>query len=233
MELLVKRVSSLIVLTLFFFSVSAENTIFEIVNRIKKRNPSDCSLASYHRSSDHYRVICIGKNLNRYLYRIPLTVDSNSSFLIDEDHYLNIDNGLDSIFLAGEFLGRAVKKINSSKDHQSDEPHILSLPGQPKLTLRLLDNETTPELGPFFRVVVDHIRHADHEVGSYTTRIINCKNDTYFKISSGRSTEDMEKNYQPPGNIQPISKKSILYSLRRSVCGEKEPVEINEEDILK
>ena len=41
------------------------NTNFEIVNRIKKRNPSDCSLASYHRSSDHYRVICIGKNLNR------------------------------------------------------------------------------------------------------------------------------------------------------------------------
>ena len=92
MELLVKRVSSLIVLTLFFFSVSADNTIFEIVNRVKKRNPSDCSLASYHRSSDHYRVICIGKSLNRYLYRIPLTVDSNSSLLIDEDHYLNIDN---------------------------------------------------------------------------------------------------------------------------------------------
>ena len=100
-----KRVSSLIVLTLFFFSVSADNTIFDIVNRIKKRNPSDCNLASYHRSSDHYRVVCIGKNLHRYLYRIPLTVDSNSSFLIDEDHYLNIDNGLDSIFLAGGLRG--------------------------------------------------------------------------------------------------------------------------------
>ena len=124
--------------------------------------------------------------------------------LIDEDHYLNIDNGLDSIFLAGEFLGRAVK-TNTSKDHQIDEPLILSLPGQPKLTLRLLDNETTPELGPYFRVVVDHIRHADHEVGSYTTRIINCKNDTYFKISSGRSIEEMEKNYQPPVMLINIS----------------------------
>ena len=192
MELLVKRVSSLIVLTLFFFSVSADNTIFEIVNRIKKRNPSDCSLASYHRSSDHYRVICIGKNLNRYLYRIPLTVDSNSSFLIDEDHYLNIDNGLDSIFLAGGFLGRAVKS-NTSKNLESDEPLILSLPGQPKLTLRLLDNETTPELGPYFRVVVDHIRHADHEVGSYTTRIINCKNDTYFKFPVGEVLKKWKK----------------------------------------
>jgi len=232
MELLVKRVLSLLFLSLFFFSISAENTIFKIVNRIKKRNPADCRLASFHRSSDHYQVICIGNNLNKYLYRIPLTVDSNSSFLIDEDHYLNIDNGLDSIFLAGEFLGRAVK-LTTSTDHQSREPLILSLPGQPKLTLRLLDNEIAPELGPFFRVVVDHIRNADHEVGSYTTRIINCKNDTYFKISSGRSVEEMEKNYQPPGNIQPISKKSILYSLRRSVCGEKEPVEIKEEDILQ
>ena len=162
MELLVKRVLSLLFFLLFFFSISAENTIFKIVNRIKKRNPADCRLASFHRSSDHYQVICIGNNLNKYLYRIPLTVDSNSSFLIDEDHYLNIDNGLDSIFLAGEFLGRAVK-LTTSTDHQSREPLILSLPGQPKLTLRLLDNEIAPELGPFFRVVVDHIKHADHE----------------------------------------------------------------------
>ena len=89
------------------------------------------------------------------------------------------------------------------------------------MTLKILDNETAPELGPSYRVVVDHIKNYDDDPGFFTTRIIDCHHDAFIKISDGSSFSEMEKNYGPPGKLIPISKKSILYQYRNSVCGEK------------
>jgi len=232
MELLLKRVLALFFSSFLVFSTIADNKIIEIVNRIQKRNPTDCRIVSYHTTSDQYRISCIGKNLNKILYRIPITVDPYSSFLIDEDHYMDINDGMDSIFLAGHFLGRATK-VNPLSNQKDSFPKILQVPHHPTLTLRLLNNERVPELGPFIRVVVDHIKYSEDEEGRYSTRIIDCKNDAYFNISRGRSVDEMEKKYKPPGNIQPITKKSVLNSLKLSVCGENDFIEISEEYILK
>ncbi len=87
------------------------------------------------------------------------------------------------------------------------------------MTLKILDNETAPELGLKYRVVVDHIKKFDDDPGFYTTRIIDCHHDAFIKISDGSSFSEMEKNYGPPGKLMPITRKSILYQLRESVCG--------------
>ena len=89
------------------------------------------------------------------------------------------------------------------------------------MTLKILDNETAPELGQQYRVVVDHIKTFDDDPGVYTTRIIDCHHDAFIKLSDGSSYSEMEKNYGPPGKLMPIPRKSVLSQLRDSVCGEK------------
>ena len=64
-----------------------------------------------------------------------------------------------------------------------------------------------------------NIKKFDDDPVSYTTRLIDCHHDAFIKISDGSSFSEMEKNYGPPGNLIPISRKSILYQLRESVCG--------------
>ena len=224
MELIEERVLVFVFAFSFCESLFAfHNELFQLVELIKKRNPSYCSIASFRTSTENYNVTCVDNDLNKYLYQIPLTVDSKSSFMIDANRYMDINDGMDSIFLAGRFMGRAIK-VNSKNEDQKNvfnkaDHVLLPLPEHYKSILRLLDNETAPELGPFYRVVVDHIKDSQQDYGIYTTRIIDCQNDAYINISKGMSVEEMEKKYGPPGNLKPISKNSILYHLRNEVCG--------------
>ena len=224
MELLMKRVLVFLSASFFFCSLFAvDNKLFQLVQLIKNRNRSDCPVASFRTSTDKYHVTCVDNDLNKYLYQIPLTVDSKSSFLIDANRYMDINDGMDSIFLAGRFMGRAIK-VNSQNEDQKNvlnkaDHVLLPLPEHYKLILHLLNNETAPELGPFYRVVVDHIKESQNHYGTFTTRIIDCQNDAYINISKGTTIEEMEKKYRPPGNLKPISKNSILNHLRDHVCG--------------
>ena len=62
----------------------------------------------------------------------------------------------------------------------------------------------------------------NEDPGLYTTRVVDCHLDAYVKISEGKSFKEMEKNYGPPGDLIPITRKSILYQYRDFICGEKE-----------
>jgi len=173
-------------------------------------------------------VTCIDKRLKKYLYQIPITVDMNSSFIINSNRFMDIENGMDSIFLHGHYLGRSIKNndAENSKQRSKIENDSFTVLRKNNMTLKILDNETAPELGLSYRVVVDHIKNFDDDPGSFTTRIIDCHHDAFIKISDGSSFSEMEKNYGPPGKLIPISKKSILYQYRNSVCGEKKHSDI-------
>ena len=68
----------------FPFLEASDNKLFQIVKRVKKNNPTQCHIVSYRASIDSFKVTCIDKRLNIYLYQIPITVDLNSSFSIQE-----------------------------------------------------------------------------------------------------------------------------------------------------
>ena len=230
MELTFKPTSFLALVLFLFFSIleASENKLFQIVQKIKSKNPSQCHLVSYRYTNDTFKVICIDKKLKKYLYQIPITVDMNSSFIINSNRFMDIENGMDSIFLHGHYLGRSIKNndAENSKQRSKIENDSFTVLRKNNMTLKILDNETAPELGPSYRVVVDHIKNYDDDPGFYTTRIIDCHHDAFFKISDGSSFSEMEKNYGPPGKLIPISKKSILYQYRNSVCGEKKHSDI-------
>ena len=212
----------------FFFLVvsclqASENKLFQIVKRLKQVNPSNCHLVSYRSTIDTFKVTCIDKKLKKYLYQIPITVDMNSSFIINSNRFMDIENGMDSIFLYGRYLGRSIKTPRAENSNlrakMENEPFIILK--ENSMTLKILDNETAPELGQQYRVVVDHIKKFDDDPGVYTTRIIDCHHDAFIKLSDGSSFSEMEKNYGPPGKLMPIPRKSVLSQLRESVCGEK------------
>ena len=212
----------------FFFLVvsclqASENKLFQIVKRLKQVNPSNCHLVSYRSTIDTFKVTCIDKKLKKYLYQIPITVDMNSSFIINSNRFMGIENGMDSIFLYGQFLGRSIKNKDavSSRLAAEIENDSFAILRNNNTTLKILDNETAPELGQQYRVVVDHIKKFDEDPGIYTTRIIDCHHDAFIKLSDGSSFSEMEKNYGPPGKLMPIPRKSVLSQLRESVCGEK------------
>ena len=200
---------------------SSENKLFQIVKRLKQVNPSHCHLMSYRSTNDTFKVICIDKRLKKYLYQIPITVDMNSSFIINSSRFMDIENGMDSIFLHGHYLGRSIKTKDAANSRQRSkiENDSFTVLRKNNMTLKILDNETAPELGLKYRVVVDLIKKFDDDPGFYTTRIIDCHLDAYIKISDGSSFSEMEKNYGPPSKLMPITRKSILYQLRESVCG--------------
>ena len=223
MELIFKP--SRFFILVFFLVVSclqaSENKLFQIVKRLKQVNPSNCHLVSYRSTIDTFKVTCIDKKLKKYLYQIPLTVDMNSSFIINSSRFMDIENGMDSIFLYGQFLGRSIKNkdaLNSRLAAKIGNDSFTVLKNN-NMILKIMDNETAPELGQQYRVVVDHIKKFDDDPGFYTTRIIDCHHDAFIKLSNGSSYSEMEKNYGPPGNLIPIPRKSILYQLRESVCG--------------
>tara|TARA_B100000282_G_C31559751_1_gene411506 strand:- start:37 stop:618 length:582 start_codon:yes stop_codon:yes gene_type:complete len=178
---------------------------------------------SYRSTIDTFKVTCIDKKLKKYLYQIPITVDMNSSFIINSNRFMDIENGMDSIFLYGQFLGRSIKNKDavSSRLAAEIENDSFAILRNNNTTLKILDNETAPELGQQYRVVVDHIKKFDEDPGVYTTRIIDCHHDAFIKLSDGSSFSEMEKNYGPPGKLMPIPRKSVLSQLRESVCGEK------------
>ena len=202
---------------------ASENKLFQVVKRLKQVNPSHCHLVSYRSTNDTFKVTCIDKRLKKYLYQIPITVDMNSSFIINSSRFMDIENGMDSIFLHGHYLGRSIKNKDAANSRQRSkiENDSFTVLRKNNMTLKILDNETAPELGLKYRVVVDHIKKFDDDPGFYTTRIIDCHHDAYIKISDGSSFSEMEKNYGPPGKLMPIPRKSVLSQLRESVCGEK------------
>ena len=108
-------------------------------------------------------------------------------------------------------------KLASNNDNVTF--HIIN---KNKMTLQILDAENAPELGPNFRVGIDHIKNFNEDPGLFTTRVIDCHLDAYVKISEGDSFTEMENNYGPPGDLIPITRKSILYQYRDFICGEKE-----------
>ena len=123
MDLTFKPTSSVALVFLLFFSIleASENKLFQIVQRIKSKNPSLCHLVSYRLVNDTFKVVCIDRRFNKYLYQIPITVDVGSSFLIFEDHFMDIENGMDSNNLKGLYLGRSIKnnslnKLNLAQD---------------------------------------------------------------------------------------------------------------------
>ena len=202
---------------------ASENKLFQIVKRLKQVNPSHCHIVSYRSTNDTFKVTCIDKRLEKYLYQIPITVDMNSSFIINSNRFMDIENGMDSIFLYGQFLGRSIKNkdavdLRLGTEIENDSFTVLR---NNNTTLKILDNELAPELGQQYRVIVDHIKKFDDDPGFYTTRIIDCHHDAYIKISDGSSFSEMENNYGPPGKLMPIPRKSVLSQLRESVCGEK------------
>ena len=222
----------------FFFVVSclqaSENKLFQIVKRLKQVNPSNCHLVSYRSTIDTFKVTCIDKKLKKYLYQIPLTVDMNSSFIINSSRFMDIENGMDSFFLYGQFLGRSIKNkdaVNSRRGAEIEKDSFTVLRNN-NTTLQILDNETAPELGQQYRVVVDHIKKFDDDPGLYTTRIIDCHHDAFIKLSDGSSYSEMEKNYGPPGKLVPIPRKSVLSQLRESVCGEIFEVESSNNTLI-
>ena len=202
----------------FFFLVvsclqASENKLFQIVKRLKQVNPSNCHLVSYRSTIDTFKVTCIDKKLKKYLYQIPITVDMNSSFIINSNRFMDIENGME----------RSIKNkdaVNSRRGAEIENDSFAILRNN-NTTLKILDNETAPELGQQYRVVVDHIKKFDDDPGVYTTRIIDCHHDAFIKLSDGSSFSEMEKNYGPPGKLMPIPRKSVLSQLRESVCGEK------------
>ena len=202
---------------------ASENKLFQVVKRLKQVNPSHCHLVSYRSTNDTFKVTCIDKRLKKYLYQIPITVDMNSSFIINSSRFMDIENGMDSIFLHGHYLGRSIKNKDATNSRQRSkiENDSFTVLRKNNMTLKILDNETAPELGLKYRVVVDHIKKFDDDPGFYTTRIIDCHHDAFIKISEGSSYSEMEKNYGPPGKLMPIPRKSVLSQLRESVCGEK------------
>ena len=111
MELIFKP--SRFFIPVFFLVVSclqaSEKKLFQIVKRLKQVNSSNCHLVSYRSTIDTFKVTCIDKKLKKYLYQIPITVDMNSSFIINSNRFMDIENGMDSIFLHGQFLGRSIK----------------------------------------------------------------------------------------------------------------------------
>lgn len=230
MELIFKPIRLFTPVFFLVFSClqASENKLFQIVKRVKQVNPSHCHLVSYRSTNDTFKVTCIDKRLKKYLYQIPITVDMNSSFIINSNRFMDIENGMDSIFLHGHYLGRSIKNndAENSKQRSKIENDSFTVLRKNNMTLKILDNETAPELGPSYRVVVDHIKNFDDDSGRYTTRIIDCHHDAFIKISDGSNFSEMEKNYGPPGKLIPISKKSILYQYRNSVCGEKKHSDI-------
>ena len=62
------------------------------------------------------------------------------------------------------------------------------------MTLQILDAENAPELGPYFRVGIDHIKNFNEDPGLFTTRVIDCHLDAYVKISEGDSFTEMENH---------------------------------------
>ena len=225
MELIFKPIRLFTPVFFLVFSClhASENKLFQIVKRVKKNNPTQCHIVSYRASIDSFKVTCIDKRLKKYLYQIPITVDMNSSFIINSNRFMDIENGMDSIFLHGHYLGRSIKNndAENSKQRSKIENDSFTVLRKNNMTLKILDNETAPELGPSYRVVVDHIKNFDDDPGFFTTRIIDCHHDAFIKISDGSSFSEMEKNYGPPGNLIPIPRKSILYQFRESVCGER------------
>ena len=237
MELLMKRVFLFFGSFILLLSLEAvDNKLFQIIELIKKRNPSTCSIASFRESYDSFKVSCVDIYLNKYLFSVPFTVDLKSSFVIDENRLMDINDGMDSVYLAGQFQGRAIKakdpqeidKKDLNKLDQFDPPLLV----QNQTSLSLLDNETARELGPSFRVVVDYIKNSEHDIGTYTTRIIDCQNNTFVNISKGSSVIEMEQNYGPPGGLNPIAKNSILYQLREKICGKTDEFDAKIIDIL-
>ena len=128
MDLTFKPTSSFALVFLLFFSIleASENKLFQIVQRIKSKNPSLCHLVSYRSVNDTFKVVCIDKRFNKYLYQIPITVDVDSSFLIFEDHFMDIENGMDSVYLKGLYLGRSIKNDSSNDQIKGYEALITS-----------------------------------------------------------------------------------------------------------
>ena len=174
--------------------------------------------------NDTFKVVCIDRRFNKYLYQIPITVDVDSSFLIFEDHFMDIENGMDSVYLKGLYIGRSIKNDSSKNSKLASNNDNVTFPiiNKNKMTLQILDAENAPELGPNFRVGIDHIKKFNEDPGIFSTRVIDCHLDAYVKISEGDSFSEMEKNYGPPGDLIPITRKSILYQYRDFICGEKE-----------
>ena len=224
MELTFKPTSFLALVLFLFFSIleASENKLFQIVQKIKSKNPSKCHLVSYRYTNDTFKVTCIDKKLKKFLYQIPITVDMNSPFSINANRFMDIENGMDSIFLYGRYLGRSIKTPRAENSNlrakMENEPFIILK--ENSMTLKILDNETAPELGLNYRIVVDHIKKFEEDPGVYTTRIIDCHHEAFVKISDGLSYSEMEKNYGPPGKLIPIPRKSIFFKLKESVCGE-------------
>ena len=119
MDLTFKPTSSVTLALLLFFSIleASENKLFQIVQRIKTKNTSLCHLVSYKLVNDTFKVVCIDRRFNKYLYQIPITVDVGSSFLIFEDHFMDIENGMDSVYLNGLYLGRSIKNNSLNKSN--------------------------------------------------------------------------------------------------------------------
>ena len=203
---------------------ASENKLFQIVKRLKQVNPSHCNLVSYKSTNETFKVTCIDKRLKKYLYQIPITVDLGSSFFIFEDHFMDIENGMDSVYLKGLYLGRSIKNnsLNKSNLAFNNDNNTHPILKNNRMTLKILDVENAPELGPNFRVGIDHIKNFKEDPGLFTTRVIDCHLDAYIKISEGNSFTEMENNYGPPGDLIPITRKSILYQYRDFICGEKE-----------
>ena len=225
MELTFKPIRLFTLVSFLVFSClqASENKLFQIVKRLKQVNPSNCHLVSYRSTNDTFKVTCIDKRLKKYLYQIPITVDMNSSFIINSNRFMDIENGMDSIFLHGHYLGRSIKNKDAANSRLGTKIENVSFTvlRNNNMTLKILDNETAPELGQQYRVVVDHIKKFDDDPGVYTTRIIDCHHDAFIKLSDGSSFSEMEKNYGPPCKLMPIPRNSVLSQLRESVCGEK------------
>ena len=151
MDLTFKPTSSVILVLLLFFSIleASENKLFQIVQRIKTKNPSLCHLVSYRLVNDTFKVVCIDRRFNKYLYQIPITVDVGSSFLIFEDHFMDIENGMDSIYLKGLYLGRSIKNNSLNKSNLASNNDNATHPilKNNRMTLQILDVENAPELG--------------------------------------------------------------------------------------
>ena len=214
---------------LFFTSagqlVASDNLIWNWVNRIKLVNPKECPVASYRQDGDSLVISCTDHARARYGYVIPLTSHPDSSFLIDSDKYLGINNGLDSVYLRGRYLGQATKETSRKLSAPRMDSNPEAFPQVPteehiKQRYHLLDNETAPGLGGEYRVVVDFRTEDVQNAARYTTRILDCDRNVYYTIAYGTTFMEMESRYERPRGMIPIQPGTIQNYLRDMVCGQ-------------
>ena len=217
--------------------IASENLIWQWANKIKSVNPKECPVASYRQSGDSLAITCTDKSDARYSYIIPLTAHPDSSFQIDRDKYLDINNGLDSVYIRGRYLGQATKEISRKISAPKMDRNPEAFPKVPteehiQGSYHLLDNETALGLGQQYRVVVDYRTEGIHGSGLYTTRIMDCDRNVYYTIAFGLTYREMESRYEPPRRMIPIQAGTIQDYLRDFVCGPQIEILLDEAGVL-